>query len=95
MGVKIDQNFTKIGHKKSRRFVIFRTPFFTFLSVLGAIGIYRKTAPTKSPVLGPGPPPWEIYKIYRKLPFFHVLGAFNRAGKSDTKIGIYSLPPLK
>jgi hypothetical protein len=95
MEVKIDQNFTKIGHKKSRRFVIFRAPFLTFLSVLDAIGIYRKTGPTKSTVLGPGPPPWEIYKIYRKLPFFIEFGVFNRAGKSVTKIGIYSKPPPK
>jgi hypothetical protein len=59
------------------------------------IGIYRKTGPTKSTVLGPGPPPGEIHKIYRNLSIFHVLGAFNRAGKTVTKVGIYSKPPQK
>jgi hypothetical protein len=70
----------------------------TFLSILsenGSIGIYRKTGPTKSTVLGPGPPPWKINEIYRKLWFFHVFGVFNTAGKSVSKIGIYALPPLK
>jgi hypothetical protein len=34
-------------------------------------------------------------KIYRKLWFFNDFGAFNRAGKTVTKIGIYSKPPPK
>jgi hypothetical protein len=46
-------------------------------------------------VLGPGPPPWREVDIYRFFPVFWVLGAFNRAGKSVSKIGIYALPPLK
>jgi hypothetical protein len=46
-------------------------------------------------VLGPRPPPWEKHKIYRKLTIFNDFGAFNRAGKSVSKIGIYALPPLK
>jgi hypothetical protein len=46
-------------------------------------------------VLGPGPPPWEKVKIYRFLLIFMDFGAFNRAGKSVSKIGIYALPPLK
>jgi hypothetical protein len=45
-------------------------------------------------VLGPGPPPCEFDEIYRFLPFFIDLGAFNRAGKNVTKVGIYALPPL-
>jgi hypothetical protein len=45
--------------------------------------------------VGPDPPPWRIYKFYRFLTIFTVLGAFNRAGKSVSKIGIYALPPLK
>jgi hypothetical protein len=57
--------------------------------------IYRKTGPTKSTVLGPGPPPWENDENYRFLLFFIDFGAFNRAGKSVTKIGIYSKPPPK
>jgi hypothetical protein len=46
-------------------------------------------------VLGPGPPPWRKHEIYRKLLIFIDFGAFNRAGKSVTKIGIYSKPPPK
>jgi hypothetical protein len=95
MGVKSDQILSKTGVEKNRRFVIFWCPFLTFWTDFVAIGIYRKTGPTKSTVLGPRPPPWEIYKIYRFFAFFTVLGAFNRAGKSVTKIGIYSKPPPK
>jgi hypothetical protein len=43
----------------------------------------------------PTPPPWRKVKIYRFLTIFCVFGAFNRAGKSVSKIGIYALPPLK
>jgi hypothetical protein len=46
-------------------------------------------------VLGPRPPPWRKHKFYRKIAFFWVLGAFNTAGKTVTKIGIYSKPPPK
>jgi hypothetical protein len=95
MGVKFRQKMSKMAFEKNRRFEIFRGRFWPILSKTGPIGIYRKTGPTKSTVLGPGPPPWEIYKIYRKNVFFMVLGAFNRAGKSVTKIGIYSKPPPK
>jgi hypothetical protein len=46
-------------------------------------------------VLGPRPPPWRKDEIYRFLCIFHDFGAFNRAGKTVSKIGIYSKPPLK
>jgi hypothetical protein len=59
------------------------------------IGIYRKTGPTKSTVLGADPPPPEKVKIYRFLCFFHDFWVFNTAGKTVTKIGIYSKPPPK
>jgi hypothetical protein len=95
MREKFDHFLTKTGHKKNRRFVIFRAPFLSILTILDAIGIYRKTGPTKSTVLGARPPPWDFYKIYGFLSIFWVLGAFNRAGKTVTKIGIYSKPPPK
>jgi hypothetical protein len=95
MGVKFDEKMSKMGHKKNRRFVIFSVTFYRLLSLFEPIGIYRKTGPTKSTVLGPRPPPWEIHKIYRFLSIFHVFGVFNRAGKTVTKIGIYSKPPPK
>jgi hypothetical protein len=65
------------------------------MSKKDAIGIYRKSGPTKSTVLGPGPPPVNFNEIYRNLSIFTVLGAFNRAGKTVTKVGIYSKPPQK
>jgi hypothetical protein len=46
-------------------------------------------------VLGPRPPPWEFHKIYRFFTIFRDFGVFNRAGKTVTKIGIYSKPPQK
>jgi hypothetical protein len=95
MGVENGQKMSKTGLKKSGRFVIFLGQIWSILSEKWAIRIYRKTGPTKSTVLGPRPPPWENVEIYRFLPNFHVFGAFNRAGKSVSKIGIYALPPLK
>jgi hypothetical protein len=62
---------------------------------LGAIGIFRKTGPTKSTVLGPDPPPGREVEIYAFLSIFHDFRAFNRAGKTVSKIGIYALPPQK
>jgi hypothetical protein len=46
-------------------------------------------------VLGPGPPPWRKVHFYWILSIFTVFRAFNRAGKTVTKIGIYSKPPQK
>jgi hypothetical protein len=59
------------------------------------IGIYRKTAPTKSTVLGADPPPWRKVNFYRFFMIFAKNRAFNAAGKTVTKIGIYALPPPK
>jgi hypothetical protein len=84
-----------MGHGKSRRFVIFLVTFLTFWTEKSPIRIYRKTAPTKSTVLGPRPPPWRKDDFYRILSIFDHFGAFNRAGKTVTKIGIYSKPPPK
>jgi hypothetical protein len=38
------------------------------------IGIYGKTAPTKSTVLGPGPPLGKIIKFIENYGFFAFLG---------------------
>jgi ABC-type sugar transport system permease subunit len=95
MGVKFDRKCPKWRHEKSRRFAFFLVGFLTFWSENCPIGIYRKTGPTKSTVLGPGPPPWRKVEIYRFLTIFCVFGVFNRAGKSVSKIGIYALPPSK
>jgi hypothetical protein len=95
MGVTFDQKCRKMGHKKNRRFVIFRVTFLPILSENAPIRIYRKTGPTKSTVLGPRPPPWRKHENYRNLCIFIDFGVFNRAVKSVSKIGIYALPPLK
>jgi hypothetical protein len=95
MGVKFAQKMSKMGFEKSGRFVIFLVEFCHFWIENGAIGIYRKTGPTKSTVLGPRPPPWRKDEIYRKNGFFYDFRAFNRAGKTVSKIGIYALPPPK
>jgi hypothetical protein len=58
-------------------------------------GFIEKQAPQKALCLGPDPPPWRKVEIYRKFMIFIDFGAFNRAGKSVSKIGIYALPPLK
>jgi hypothetical protein len=84
----------KWSDEKSRRFAFFLDRFWRNLSKSGSIGIYRKSGPTKSTVLGPGPPPGRKHKIYWNLSIFHVFRAFNRAGKTVTKVGIYALPPL-
>jgi hypothetical protein len=93
--IKFMSKMSKTGVEKSRRFVKISGRFLSFWTEKCRYRIYRKTGPTKSTVLGPGPPPWENDEIYRKLPFFNDFGAFNRAGKSVSKIGIYALPPLK
>jgi hypothetical protein len=93
MGVTFDQKCRKMGHKKNRRFVIFRVTFLPILSENAPIRIYRKTGPTKSTVLGPRPPPLRKHEIYRFLSVFYDFGVFNRSVKSVSKIVIYSLPP--
>jgi hypothetical protein len=40
----------------------------------GLIAIYGKTAPTKSTVLGPGPPPGNFMKFIENYGFFAFLG---------------------
>jgi hypothetical protein len=83
----------KVGRWEKSTVRDFLTPKTWKMIKKWVIAIYRKSGPTKSTVLGPGPPPGEIHKIYWFLSIFHVLGAFNRAGKTVTKVGIYSLPP--
>jgi hypothetical protein len=95
MGVQNDEILAKMAIEKSRRFAFFLVRFWLYSVEKWSIGIYRKTGPTKSTVLGPGPPPWRKHEIYRFFTIFHDFGAFNRAGKSVSKIGIYALPPLK
>jgi hypothetical protein len=55
----------------------------------------EKQPPQKALCLGPTPPPLAKVEIYRFFMFFYVFRAFNTAGKTVTKIGIYSKPPPK
>jgi hypothetical protein len=83
------------GWKKTDGSWFFDVLFDRFWPKMSLYGFIEKQAPQKALCLGPDPPPWEIYKFYRILPFFIDFGVFNRAGKTVSKIGIYALPPLK
>jgi hypothetical protein len=62
---------------------------------LGPIGIYRKTAPTKSTVLGARPPPWNFNKIYRFFVFFLKIGPSIEPEKPSVKSASTANPPQK
>jgi hypothetical protein len=85
---------TFCGRRKKSTVRDFSTPILRKSAKKWFIGIYRKTAPTKSTVLGGDPPPraktWKLSKIMD----FYRFWAFNTAGKTVTKVGIYALPPL-
>jgi hypothetical protein len=95
MGVKFDQFLSKTGHKKNRRFVIFRGRFLSFWTDFGAIGIYRKTGPTKSTVLGPGPPPGKSIKFIDFYRFLSILGSSIQPEKASVKSASTPYPPQK
>jgi hypothetical protein len=70
--------------------------FFDFIGPKSElIEFIEKQPPHKALCLGPTPPPLAKVEIYRFLLNFHVFWAFNTAGKTVTKIGIYSKPPPK
>jgi hypothetical protein len=93
MGVEFDQKSRKSGHKKNRRFVKIWVTFLSFLSENCPIGIYRKTAPTKSTVLGPGPPPGENMKFIDFYGFFGILGPSIEPEKASAKSASTPYPP--
>jgi hypothetical protein len=86
---------SKTGLRKSGRFVIFWPPFWSFWTEKSPIGIYRKTGPTKSTVLGPGPPPGNFNKIYRKSGFFWIFGPSIEPEKASVKSASTPYPPWK
>jgi hypothetical protein len=95
MSVQNDQIFIKNPIEKSRRFVIFLVRFCQFWSENCSIAIYRKTGPTKSTVLGPGPPPEisiNFMHFYRFLPF---LGSSIEPEKASAKSASTPYPPPK
>jgi hypothetical protein len=59
------------------------------------IEFIEKQPPQKALCLGPTPPPLAKVEIYRFLLIFNDFWVFNTAGKTVTKIGIYSKPPPK
>jgi hypothetical protein len=84
-----------LADEKNRRFVTFLGRFLSFWTPISTYTDLSKNRPHKKHCAWARTPPWEFGEIYRKNPIFHDFGAFNRAGKSVTKIGIYALPPLK
>jgi hypothetical protein len=62
---------------------------------LGSIAIYRKTAPTKSTVLGPGPPPGNFIKIIENYRFFTKIGPSIEPEKASLKSASTANPPKK
>jgi hypothetical protein len=53
----------------------------------------EKQPPQKALCLGPDPPLRFSIKFIEIIDFYR-FWAFNRAGKTVTKVGIYALPPL-
>jgi hypothetical protein len=53
----------------------------------------EKQPPQKALCLGPDPPLGKSIKFIEIMAFLR-FWAFNTAGKTVTKVGIYSLPPL-
>jgi hypothetical protein len=81
-------------NEKSGRFVIFLVDFCLYWTDFDAIGIYRKTGPTKSTVLGPGPPPPEkLLKFIDFYPFFMILGPSIEPEKPSVKSASTANPP--
>jgi hypothetical protein len=98
MGVKNDQNSiknVKIGAWKKSTVRVFLGSIFVFLDRFWGYRDLSKNRPHKKHCAWAPTPPWEIHKIYRFFSIFDDFGAFNRAGKTVIKIGIYALPPLK
>jgi hypothetical protein len=93
MGVKIDEKMSKTGVEKSRRFAFFWGRFLSFWTENVAIGIYRKTGPTKSTVLGPGPPPGIFIKFIDFYRFFAFLGSSIEPEKPSAKSASTPYPP--
>jgi hypothetical protein len=85
----------KFGEWKKPTVRDFSGPILTILTIFDSIGIYRKTAPTKSTVLGPRPPPWRNYKFYRKYGFFMILGPSIQPKKPSVKSASTPYPPSK
>jgi hypothetical protein len=73
----------------------FSTPIFDFLVRKLSYTDLWKNSPHKKPCAWARTPPWEFYEILSIFTEFSEKWAFNTAGKSVSKIGIYALPPLK
>jgi hypothetical protein len=89
------KNVTFLALKKVDGSVFFWSDFDNFSSYKCLLGFIEKQAPQKALCLGPDPPPWRKVDFSIKLSIFNDFRAFNRAGKTVTKIGIYSKPPSK
>jgi hypothetical protein len=81
------------GRRKKSTVRVFLDRFWQNFTENGFIAIYRKSGPTKSTVLGPGPPPGRKHKFYRKLPIFWVFGPSIQPEKTSPKSASTPYPP--
>jgi hypothetical protein len=86
---------SKNAHWKKSTVRDFFDPIFIFFGPKLTYWDLSKNRPHKKHCAWARTPPWRKVEIYRFLTIFYYFGAFNRAGKTVTKIGIYSKPPLK
>jgi hypothetical protein len=87
------KKWTFCGRRKKSTVRVFLDRFLRKLTKKWFIGIYGKTAPTKSTVLGPGPPPGDFHKIYRNYRFFSILGPAFKPHKPSPKSASTANPP--
>jgi hypothetical protein len=88
-------NLSLFGEWKKPTVRDFLDHFFDFFIQNGPYTDLSKNGPHKKHCAWAPTPPWRKVEIYWILSIFSYFGAFNRAGKTVSKIGIYALPPSK
>jgi hypothetical protein len=83
------------GRRKKSTVRDFLTPILKKSAKMWLYRIYRISAPTKSTVLGPGPPPGEFIEIYRFYAFFSILGPAIQPEKPSPKSASTPYPPAE
>jgi hypothetical protein len=86
---------TFCGRRKKSTVRDFSTPILRKSAKKWFIGIYRKTAPTKSTVLGGDPPLGRKHENYRKLWIFTVFGPSIQPEKPSPKSASTPYPPAE
>jgi hypothetical protein len=95
---KIDKKryfWWKCGGREKSTVRDFLTPIYRKMTKKCFIGIYGKTAPTKSTVLGAGPPPGNFNKFIGFYEFFAFLGLqYSRKNRHQSR-HLQPTPPRK